>query len=74
MQDVHHLALDVINLDNRRVPFLANDTRAADRRRKEAWPIVRIPIQRLDAISWRIHVFADDGVGHVCPHDLANES
>jgi len=65
MQDVYDLPLDVINLDYRRVPLPANDTSAADRRRKEAPLIVRISIQRTDAIGRRIHVLADDSVNHV---------
>src|SRR6516164_8744832 len=47
-QDVHDLALDVINLDHRRVPFLANDTRAADRRRKGE--------QLTPGAPWRIRI------------------
>jgi len=64
-QDVHDFPLDVINLDHRRVSLPANDPRTSDRRGKEARPIVRILIERPDAIGRRVHVLADDGEDHV---------
>src|SRR5262249_11474221 len=43
-QDIHGDRLDVIDLDNSRVPFSSHDARASNRRGKKAMPIVRIVI------------------------------
>src|SRR5262249_7629909 len=73
-QDVHDLALDVINLNHRRVPFLANNTGATDRLRKEVRPIGRISIQCPDAIGRCIHVLTDDSLNAVGLHEPATRS
>jgi len=61
-QDVDDAALDVIDLDHRRVPIPLHDARGSDRCGEEAYPVVRFPIQRANAVWGRVHVLADGGM------------
>src|SRR5262249_34919554 len=61
-QDVDDAALDMINLDYRRGPLPAHDASPSDRFREKARPVVRLLIQRANAVCGRVHVLADDSV------------
>jgi hypothetical protein len=60
----HDASFDVIDLDHGRVSVATQHTGASDRLGEEMCPVVRLRVQRPDAVGGGVHMLADDGMDH----------